>query len=226
MKPPTASTSPLPPSHPFEATRLAVVAWLTSLRWDGVPRLGYAAAELFGGRHDLREALASIVVTAVARALRPGTHPAPIVALVGGQGVGKSALLDALFGDWCVDHAASPLWESLPHAWCHEITDDAQHDESSDRHSARAKVYDAPTVTARAPFSRTAVDVPRWWVLVATTSNPYLYADSRRFVPCLIDDAPDLDALRAVRDQLFAEAVATVTAELHPPTPATEEPRP
>ena len=207
MKPPTAS-------HPFETTRLAVVAWLTSLRWDGVPRLGFSAAELFGGRHDLREALASIVVTATARALRPGTHPAPIVALVGAQGGGKSAFLDVLFGTWHTDYR--PQASQLPLAWCHEIDGDTPHDATG--------AADAPCIAVRAPFARTAVDVPRWWLLVATTNNPYTYADSRRFVPYLIDDAPNLDGLRAVRDQLFAEAVAMVTAELHPPTPAAEEP--
>lgn len=62
----------------------------------------------------------------------------------------------------------------------------------------------------RTPYARCAVTVPRRYVLAGTTNDERFLLDpteNRRFWPIAVG-LIDLDGLRAVRDQLIAEALA------------------
>jgi len=192
-----------PQSHSLDATRLAVVQWLTSLRWDGVPRLHYAASAIVGGDLHAWRVIASLILAAVARAIRPGTHDVPVAALVGAQGCGKSALLNAFFGEWLAQHVGTPDVTSFPVSWCHEIDGES---------SSAIKALSAHSINVRMPYQRTPQSIPRWWV-VAVTSNTE--PSSLRLDVARIS-VVNLDRAVALRAQLFAEAFAALTRDATP----------
>src|SRR5690606_13944988 len=74
--------------------------WLSSLQWDGVERLNGFVADYLGGYRGPYSAAVGRrwLISAVARAFRPGAKADSMLILEGTQGIGKSSALRLLAG--------------------------------------------------------------------------------------------------------------------------------
>lgn len=189
--------------------------YLISLVWDGVARLEtwlvrYATAE---DTPFVRAAGACWLRSAVARALVPGIKVDAALVLEGAQGAGKSSLLQIIGGEYFTDDihdlGEKDAAVAMAGAWIVELS------ELSALGRAELETVKAAIVRQvdryRPPYGRAMVEQPRRCVFGGTTNrNDYLRDETgnRRWLPVRVG-AVDLDALRADRDQLLAEAVAS-----------------
>jgi hypothetical protein len=197
--------------HPVER-------YLRGLRWDGVERVPTAASALLGADDALSATLLRAwFISAVARPLSPGYKVDTALVLVGPQGIGKSTFFSVLAGAWFVDTAIEmgkkDAFQQLASAWIYEWAE-LEH-LTSRRHEAEVKAFlTTPVDTFRPPFMRTVVKQPRSSVIVGTTNEPRFLTDlsgSRRFW-VIATQRVDVAQTRALRDQLWAEAVARYDA--------------
>lgn len=192
--------------------------YLKSLVWDGEKRLGSLFVKYFGAEDT--EYVRSIgvlwMISAVARAFEPGCQVDYLVVLEGPQGTRKTTGLEALvgkhwFSDTRLDISSKDGEQSLQGVWVHCFDElDAL------RKNEQTKVKNYITLRVarfRPSYGRKAGAFPRQNAFCATTNEQeYFDEKHRRFwpVPCgLIHIA----AIRADRDQLWAEAVALYLAK-------------
>ena len=192
------------------------VDYLEGLRWDGSPRLThwletYAGAE---GNDFTRAVGPAWVISAVARAFVPGAKVDTMLILEGPQGAFKSTLLralagDAYFTDQLPDLASKDAKDTLQGPVIVEL---AELDALGAKDVSAIKAFLSITTDRfRAAYGRTTEDYPRR-VVFAGTINPdgtgYLRdgTGARRFW-CVLAGRCDVDAMRADRDQIWAEAV-------------------
>lgn len=198
-----------------------VANYLTSLVWDGVPRLEafffkYIGAKTRGADgQDLTEHLQRIgrywFISAVARALDPGCQVDTVLVLEGKEGKGKTSALRLLGGKW---FASTEL--VLGDKDTKLATSSSWIIELSELTSVRKSETDALkafiTTTEdrfRVPYGRVVESFKRRCVFVGTTNDAeYLTAGHgrRRFWPVHVESV-DLEAIGYARDQLWAEAV-------------------
>jgi predicted P-loop ATPase len=256
-----------------------VTDYLSSLVWDGVPRLDrwlidYAGAD--DSPHS-RSAGRMTLVAAVRRARHPGCRFDQLPVIVGPQGCCKSSalrllavdaawftdivpitdadtrrIIEATAGKWIVE--ASELEDMLRASGRAAIRalaegddeeegdeDDDEEDEEDDERdenddddeedelppaaSLKLKAFLSRTHDeARLAYQREVSRVPRNFVVVGTTSQTDFLVDptgNRRIVPVHVQHF-DLDRLREVRDQLWAEAAVVEAAgqPIQPPAVA------
>ncbi|WP_329768241.1 VapE domain-containing protein [Stenotrophomonas muris] len=185
--------------------------------WDGVPRLDSWLIDYCGADASpyVREAGATWLVAALVRAYEPGTKFDYMPVLLGGQGVGKSTALRIIAGDDFFSDAsflgardAREVLEVTRGIW---ILECAELDGMGKRDVSALKATIArQTDTGRPAYARCAVTVPRRYVVAGTTNEERFLLDpteNRRFWPIAVG-LIDLEGLRAVRDQLIAEALA------------------
>jgi len=189
--------------------------YLTSLQWDGVPRLEtWAVSHLGAADNRLNRAFGSLwMISAVARIMRPGAKVDHMLILEGPQGAKKSTALKVLAGeDWFTDELAEigskDAAQQMRGVWIIEI---AELDAIGRAEVSRIKSFLSRTNDRyRPPYERYVIDVPRQCVFAGSV-NPDTYlrdeTGNRRFWPIRCGRI-DLDALRRDRDQLWAEAVA------------------
>lgn len=247
-----------------------VTDYLSSLVWDGVPRIDrwlidYAGAD--DSPHS-RSAGRMTLVAAVRRARHPGCRFDQLPVIVGPQGCCKSSalrllavedswftdyvpltssdtrrIIEATAGKWIVE--ASELESMLRtsrKAAIHtlaegdeeeeegddEAEDEDEDDEENDEHdeedddeedemppAAALKMFLARSHDeARLAYQREVSRIPRGFVVVGTTGQTDFLVDAtgnRRIVPVHVRHF-DLDRLREVRDQLWAEAAVVEAA--------------
>lgn len=197
-----------------------VVDWLTALPpHDGVPRLPTFFSDFCGAAFDpYTEAVGrAFFVSAVARVMRPGCKVDTMLVLEGPQGCGKSRLILTLFSaQWHIEISYEPgsldFYQALRGTWCAEFGEMASFDRAGE---ARIKqVLTQTQDTYRASYGHHAGTYPRQTVFVGSTNKREWGSDEtgmRRFLPvyCPIID---IDAVAAIRDQLWAEALARYNA--------------
>lgn len=201
--------------------------YLEGLVWDGVPRAGRLCERYFGAgdglpaepgpRHALFEAYSRcFLVAAVARVYQPGIKADTVLVFSGGQGLGKSTGLKVLCGgyfrDSHMDIGNKDAFQLLQGAWIYELAEFAPL--SKRDHASVRNFLSSANDSYRPPFGKHPIDVPRQAVFAAT-ANPEpgrgLLTDptgSRRYWVVDVAGPVDVEALRADRDQLWAEAVA------------------
>jgi hypothetical protein len=189
--------------------------YLDALQWDGVPRLdGWLARYAGAAETDLHAAFSrKMLCAAVRRARDPGCKFDHILVLQGQQDLGKSSLIRSLCHDpaWFTDQAkvgadAKETIERTSGAWLVEL---AELDGLGRREANAVKSF-VTTVTdkARPAYGRYTIEKPRQFVLFGTTNESAFLTDltgNRRWWLVKVKNC-DIAGLKAVRDQLWAEA--------------------
>lgn len=203
--------------------------YLRGLAWDGTPRIETMFLDLFGGEDKPfnRRSAQCFMVSAVSRVLwfdakQPfmGSKVDFMLVLEGLQGKQKTTALQSLFGaNWYVETHESPAGKDfylvIQGCWGVEI---AEMDSFSkaDVTSVKAAIT-RRNDKFRAPYERMPRSYRRECVFVGTTNETEYLRDhtgGRRFLPVRVRDDGDIDvaAIIALRDQLWAEAVAMFDA--------------
>lgn len=196
-----------------------VVEHLQALAWDGVPRIDTWLVDYAGAADTpyVRTVGAKFLIALVARAFRPGCKVDTMLVLEGKQGIGKSSLLCALvgqenFADDLPDIESKDAKDFLQGPWLVEVKELRAFDRKSE--SALKGFIDQRSDRYRPAYGAKTLDVPRRCCFAGTTNDSEYLRDptgKRRFWPVLVERC-DVAGVAAVRDQLWAEAVARFSA--------------
>jgi putative DNA primase/helicase len=190
--------------------------WLTSLKWDRKPRADSFLVRLAGADDNeyVRAVGKNFLLGAVARVLHPGEKVDSMPILEGAQGLGKSTLVRELAGEEfylesTVEIGQKEGYQVLRKKWIVEL---GELDSLTKAEVSRVKQFLSQRVdTYRPSYGHTVQDFLRQCVFIGTV-NPhgggYLkdVTGARRFWPVYLRRIA-LKALRAEREQLWAEAV-------------------
>lgn len=190
------------------------IEWLSTLEWDGIPRIDGFLERYFGADPGpYSDALSAYWWTAAAgRVMSPGIKADMCVVLIGDQGIKKSTAIAATV----------PSDEFFVEMSFHEKEDDlarkmrgrliAEISELRGLHTRELesiKAFMTRTHEKWVPkYREFAVAFPRRLVFVGTSNQTQFLADStgnRRWLPVEVQHA-DVDAIRRDRLQLWAEA--------------------
>lgn len=205
-----------------------VVDRLEMLKWDGKPRLSrwlidYMQADTDYDPPRYLEAIGRAwLIGTVARAYAPGVKHDGVLVMEGGQGLRKSLaarVLASAIAPHTFREGLPPLTHeqeaqmALRGVWICELAELAFMDRATAEHtkSFLTRMVD----TFRPKFGRRDVAVPRTVSFIGSTNHSQYVQDStgaRRFWSFRVRKAIDTDALAAVAEQLFAEAVAAFKA--------------
>jgi predicted P-loop ATPase len=197
--------------RPFHPVR----DYLDALRWDGVNRLESWLTRYMGAPESpYSKAIGRMfTIAAVARVYEPGCKADYVVVFEGPQGAGKSRACAALGENWFSDSLPDVTQDKeaaqhLRGKWIIEISELSALGRAEA--GALKSFISRRTERYRPPCGREEVIEPRQCIFVGTTNrSTYLGDDTggRRFWPVKVGRI-DINALRADRNQLFAEAVA------------------
>ncbi len=201
--------------RPFHPVR----DYFNGLAWDRVPRLDTWLSRYLGAFDSpfLRAVGPRWLVSAVARIFQPGCQADHTLLLEGPQGIRKSSALQALAGeDWFTDHI-SDLGSKDSRIELHGklIVEFSELAAARRGETERNKAFLTARVdNFRMPYARRSEAVPRSCIFAATTNDSTPFVDStgnRRFWPVRCGSV-DVIALKADRDQLWAESVVRYRA--------------
>lgn len=196
-----------------------VERYLTSLQWDGVPRIDNLLIDYFGAADNVfsREAIRKSLVAAVARAIIGGVKFDVMTILAGPQGVGKSTFFSILGKEWFNDSLQTfegkEASELIQGSWIVEVgelTAMNRHDTNAIKQflSKREDIY-------REAYGRRTSKYPRRCVFYGTSNDDEFLKDptgNRRFWPidiCVGEIKKSVwDDLPKEVDQVWAEAYA------------------
>lgn len=194
--------------------------YLTGLVWDNTPRLDTWLHDFCGAAKDDYTAAVGrkILVAAVMRVFKPGCKFDHVAVFEGDQGIGKSGICAILGGEWSGDFAIDPhskdTIQLMQGKWIIELAE-LEVVRRADNDALKAFVS-RQIDTARLAYGRLASEFPRQSILIAS-KNPgadgaYLKDETgnRRWWPVALKPVGgkvDFKGLKAVRNQLFAEAM-------------------
>ena len=189
--------------------------WLSSLVWDGKPRVSrwlswYLGADSSAYTSAVGQAW---LISAVARVFSPGCKADHILVLEGSEGIGKSTAIRCLAGDrYFTDDVAAlgtkDAAQQLAGRWLIEMAE-----MDSIRRPSQFSTVNAflsrTTDIYRPAYGRHVIEQPRQCIFAGTVNPPFTLPDedgSRRFwfVPVTSCDTPEI---ARDRNQLWAEAV-------------------
>jgi putative DNA primase/helicase len=197
--------------HPFHP----IQDYLDSLKWDGIERIPDFCSDFFGSAKDPYHIAVgkSFFVSSVARIYKPGAKVDTMVILQSPQGMRKTATWQALFGEFCSEVTSSlndkDFFSGLRGVWC---ADFGELDQFSKAEVTRIKQVITQTFDHYRPhYGRQHQRFPRQCVFVGGTNQDNWQTDAtgaRRYLPVDVKHVIDVEAIAAIRDQLWAEAVA------------------
>lgn len=206
---------------PFVAkqrSRNVVRAWLDPLVWDGVARIAMSFTDHWGAADDeyTQAASRNFYIGIVARICSPGCKLDTMPVFEGPQGIKKSSALQVLGGPWySVAHESVGSKDFLQGFRGKLIIEIAELQSFSRADVTGVKnMLSSPYDDYRPSYGRVVVRYPRQCVMAGTTNADEWGTDEtglRRFWPIRCGEIR-LDLLSAVRDQLFAEALAAFRA--------------
>lgn len=162
--------------------------YLDGCTWDGVPRVETLLVDYLGAEDSpyTRAVTRKTLVAAVARIMRPGCKFDYMLTLQGRQGIGKSALIAKLGGEWYSDTLTTvqgkEAYEQLVGVWMMEVGELAgmRIAESNAVKQFISKASDR----YRPAYGRRIQDFPRQCIFIGTTNEMQFLRDStgnRRF---------------------------------------------
>jgi predicted P-loop ATPase len=189
-------------------------------QWDGVERIDgwlqdYCNVEPKDATEAVyvREVASKWLVSAVARAMRPGCKADGVLILEGSQGARKSSTLRILAGeDWFGDSlppmSSKDASDYLRGKWIIEMA------ELSNINKAEVEVVKAfisrESERFRPAYARSEITYLRQCVFAGSTNKSDYLRDetgNRRFWPVKVNGLCDTEGLKADRDQIWAEAL-------------------
>lgn len=187
--------------------------YLTSIKWDGEPRIDRWLIECLGCDDTpwARAIGPRWLISAVARIMKPGCKVDHTLLLEGPQGIRKSTSLRTLAGDqWFSDHieelGSKDSRADLQGKWILEMS---ELDRIRGKRLETVKSWLVnPIDIFRPSYGRRSEAFPRQCVFAGTVNDQTPLTDetgNRRFWPVRCG-AIDLDALSADRDLIWAEA--------------------
>jgi predicted P-loop ATPase len=196
--------------HSFHPVR----EWLKGLVWDGVTRIPTFFQDFCGTPlTPYSTAVAnSMFVSAIARVMQPGCKVDTMVVFEGAQGIGKSKLVQAMFGTrWHCDITQEPgsldFYQNLRGKWIGEFSELSAMGKADQNRVKQALTQTQDTYRASyAHYSRT---YPRQFIFTGNTNKAdYLFDETgaRRYLPIECHEI-NAEAVEPLRDQLWAEAV-------------------
>lgn len=196
--------------------------WLTSLKWDGNPRVEYLASVYFGCNEGTYESGVSTawMVSAVSRIMRPGCQAKYMIVLEGPQEQGKSKGLRALanghlegeggiqwFRDTLPDIDHKDIGLYMQGVWIIEI---AELSAIRGKQWERTKSFiSTQRDTFRVPYGRNMQDYSRQCIFAASTNEDQWGGDPTglvRFWPLRVGKI-NIPLILRDREQLWAEAL-------------------
>lgn len=190
--------------------------YLDSCKWDGVPRLDTLLIDYLGAEDSeyTRAVTRKTFTAAVARIYRPGCKFDYMLTLRGRQGIGKSALIAKLGGEWFSDTFSTmqgkEAYEQVQGVWLVEIGELAGMRKAE---AETIKLYiSKQSDRFRPAYGRRLQEFPRQCIFVGTTNEAQFLRDStgnRRF---WIVDTPD-DPARDMWADLTPETIAQIWGE-------------
>jgi len=210
----------------FEKHRFHPVKnFLSSIVWDGTPRVDNLLIDYFGADDNIysREAIRKMLVGAVARIFEPGKKFDLVLTLVGDQGTGKSTFIKKLGKAWSSDTFTTvhgkESFEQIQGFWLIEIAELAGFRKAE---IEAVKHYISKQIDSFRPaYARCVETFHRQCVFFATTNNKDFLRDptgNRRFMPIdihkyLAKKSVFNDLLEDEVNQIWAEAVALYKAK-------------
>jgi predicted P-loop ATPase len=193
-----------------------VKEFLTSLVWDGVPRLNSWLHHTYGVSDDeLNQAIgANWLKGLVKRVMRPGCVFDEVLALESPQGWRKSTSVRELGTPWHAETTYDIDNKDFYLLLAQNIIVEFSEGEIFDRSSVKKIKAEITKVEdqIRPPYERGMLKFPRSCVFAVTTNKLELKDDTgnRRWLPVSLNKPADISWLRANRNQLFAEAFRRV----------------
>jgi predicted P-loop ATPase len=193
--------------------------YLLSLTWDLRPRIDTWLTTCLGVPASPYTTAVGrcFLISAVARVMDPGCQADHVLIFEGPQGLGKSSALKILAWPWFTDQlprvGSKDAAMQLRGVWIIEVAEmDAFHGKEA---SAIKAFITSTTDRFRPPHARRVIESNRECVFAGSTNKSAFLEDEtggRRFWPVKCERA-NLDYLRSIRDQLWAEALAWYDAD-------------
>ncbi len=189
------------------------VEWVTSLEWDGVPRLENWIHKATGVEDDDYHSGigAQWMMGLIRRIMFPGTTFDYVLVLVGGQGIGKTSFFRIMGGPWYKSYTGAMDNKDFYLALRGAVIVDL--DEGAALYRSEAiKIKSIITETHdeyRAPYDRVMKKYPRRFVFSMSTNDTEPFRDvtgNRRYWTIDAHETINFKWLEENRDQLYAEA--------------------
>lgn len=190
--------------------------YLNGCTWDGVPRVETLLIDYMGAEDTAytRAVTRKTLAAAVARVFRPGCKFDYMLTLRGRQGIGKSALIGKLGGDWYSDTFTTTqgkeAYEQVMGVWLMEVGELAGMKKAE---AETIKLYiSKQTDRFRPAYGRRLQEFPRQCVFIGTTNETQFLRDStgnRRF---WVVDTPN-EPKRDLWEEMTPEVVRLIWGE-------------
>lgn len=189
--------------------------WLSTLEWDGVPRLDtWLIRWAKVSDTPLHRAYArKTCIGAVRRVMEPGSKLDTVLVLQGGHGKGKSTMCQVMahdrgwFSDTKIDWDSKEKYAALQGVWIYELAELAGK-RKADQDTVKNFISSA-TDKYRPWYGKHTIEVPRTCAFIATTNDEEPLHDptgNRRWWVVSVG-VVDMDLVRAEYQQVWAEAM-------------------